>query len=319
MDKPATIPPRETLAALPLLAGAAPEILDWLAENCSVMDAPGGTLLLSPEQPNDKAYVVLHGRLEVRLANQNPEAHTWLEAGNCVGEMSIIEGTYPSASVVTATDCELLAIEGEVLWSLINRSHAVARNLLHTLSARVRQDNRVIAESLLQQRQFEKSARTDALTGLWNRRWLDETLPGIVERCVTNSQPLSLLMLDIDHFKSYNDTHGHLAGDRALKTVSDVLTDRIRSTDVAARYGGEEFVVIMPGTAAEGARIIAERLCIAMREQPVARADDSPLPAITVSIGIGALADGQDAEQLFESADTALYRAKRAGRDQVAD
>ncbi|UCE89409.1 MAG: GGDEF domain-containing protein [Pseudomonadota bacterium] len=318
MDKQANMPSRETLAALPLLAGAAPEILDWLARHCSVSDAPAGTLLLSPEQTNDRAFVVLEGRLEVHLANQAPEAHTWLEAGSCVGEMSIIEGTYPSATVVTASDCRLLAIEGEVLWSLINRSHAVARNLLYTLSARVRQDNRVIEQSLQQQRQFEKSAQTDALTGLWNRRWLDEMLPRMADRCVMNNQPLSLLILDIDHFKSYNDTHGHLAGDRALQTVAATLSDRIRPTDVAARYGGEEFVVIMPDTARDGARIIAERLCIAIREQPIVRADESPLPAVTVSIGLGTLTDERSAEQLFEAADAALYRAKNAGRNQVA-
>ena len=274
------------LAQLPLFRGEQADALEWLVDRCRVSTVTAGTVLLTPSKSNDIAFILLSGRLDVRLDSNGEQTHTYLEEGACVGEMSIIEGAPPSATVIADMDSVVLELEGEVLWAAINRSHAVARNLLYTLSSRVRNDNKAILESIEQQRLHERSARIDPLTNLGNRRWLSEMLPRLMERCVVDKNPLSILMLDVDHFKKYNDTQGHIAGDCALRIVGEVIQNNIRPTDAAARYGGEEFVVVMPETDAAQARTIAQRLCDAMREQKIVHESGSTLPGITVSIGI---------------------------------
>jgi len=125
-------------------------------------------------------------------------------------------------------------------------------------------------------------------------------------------------MIDIDHFKRFNDEHGHLTGDNALRIAARVLTDALRPRDFAARYGGEELIVILPNTNQKSSVIVAQRLCDRMR-QSVSFADmHKPLPHITASFGVACLAPGQDADRLLAMADAALYRAKEAGRNQVA-
>jgi len=159
-------------------------------------------------------------------------------------------------------------------------------------------------------------ASTDGRTGLANSRSFDETLQ---DRLTTRDagDPLALLMLDIDHFKAFNDRNGHPAGDQALRTFARVLQSAIRDGDLAARYGGEEFVVMLPGATASDAAIVAERI----RSQVEATTIDlSPgqRDQVTVSIGVAAWpTDADDRVKLLEVADAALYRAKNSGRNRV--
>jgi len=305
------------LAELPMLQGIAADDLQWLIEHSVECEFPRGSVILDPGNNNKTAYLILSGCLEVRLTSCNTPASAYLDAGNWVGEMSVIEGTKPSATVISDTDCRLLSVSGKTLWSLIDRSHAVARNLLHAFSARVRRDNVLIAESARQQQFLSESAQTDFLTGLRNRRWLDDMFPRLLERCSVNQQPLSVIMFDIDHFKAYNDTHGHLAGDRALQAVACAVRDNLRPTDTAARYGGEEFVVIMSDTEHDKALYVAQRLCSVIRQHAIDNEDGLQLPSVTVSIGLAALRNGETSVQLLAEADAAMYRAKNSGRNQV--
>ena len=156
-------------------------------------------------------------------------------------------------------------------------------------------------------------AATDGLTGLLNHRALHERLAEEFLRASRHSQPLSLLMLDLDHFKTINDTRGHLAGDDALRALAGVLSQAARESDIVARCGGEEFVVILPQTDADGALLLAERMRAAVE------AADGPLNSVTVSIGVCALCpDHADFAVLLRCVDAALYRSKAAGRNQVA-
>jgi diguanylate cyclase (GGDEF)-like protein len=157
----------------------------------------------------------------------------------------------------------------------------------------------------------------DPLTGALNRRALLDAMDRDLSRAVRSRQALALLMVDIDHFKHINDQHGHLAGDRVLKHVVQVLGQRVRSQDLVARFGGEEFVVLAPDTSAVGAVQLAESLRAAMLAQP-ARWADQVLP-ITVSVGVVSLTPGNTTswQELVELADRALYEAKRLGRDRV--
>ncbi|HSH28689.1 MAG TPA: GGDEF domain-containing protein, partial [Thiohalobacter sp.] len=168
-------------------------------------------------------------------------------------------------------------------------------------------------------RAFEHDARVDPLTGMHNRRWLCEMLDRQIQRCSISGEALSILMLDVDHFKHYNDTHGHLAGDCALQAVAQAIQGGLRVADTTARYGGEEFVALFPGVDLAAACGIAEQLRQAVREFPVQDAQGRPLPGVTASIGLAGLTPGQDRDQLLEAVDAALYRAKNAGRDRISE
>ncbi|HEX6737663.1 MAG TPA: diguanylate cyclase, partial [Vicinamibacteria bacterium] len=163
-------------------------------------------------------------------------------------------------------------------------------------------------------------SRVDELTGLANRRHLENVLDGEWRRAVRTAQPLSVILFDVDHFKDYNDEFGHLAGDRCLQTVAETLAEGCdRAGDLAARYGGEEFLVVLPGADREGASAIAERLRRAVEALDIRHAASSPLPAVTVSAGVGSIRprDGLTSAILLAGADAALYMAKRQGRNRV--
>lgn len=158
----------------------------------------------------------------------------------------------------------------------------------------------------------------DPLTGLYNRRFLDETLNRELQRAGRDDSPVSVLMLDIDHFKSFNDRYGHAAGDAALRDVVVRVLEGIRGEDVAVRYGGEELVVVMAGLGPADAASRAEHIRTRIAESPFAW-HGRPLGKLTVSIGVAAYpGNAATADQLVHAADTALYEAKSNGRDRVA-
>ena len=160
-------------------------------------------------------------------------------------------------------------------------------------------------------------AATDALTGVANRRTLDQTLRHEWFRAQRSGKPLSVLMIDADHFKAFNDQHGHQAGDDALRALAKVITENVRRpTDLVARYGGEEFSVVLAETDSAGARQIAEHIRSAVEQLPFVAGVESP---ITVSIGISTWTSTTDTslEQLLFAADKALYQAKESGRNRV--
>jgi diguanylate cyclase (GGDEF)-like protein len=159
-----------------------------------------------------------------------------------------------------------------------------------------------------------QDAATDALTGQGNRRALDEMLNEQVDIAARTGQALSVLMIDIDYFKKINDTYGHLVGDDVLRAFAQRVREHIRLGDVCARFGGEEFVVVLPGTTLQTALEVAERLRIGVENSPLLT---TPLVTVTVSIGAAALAQANTAEDLLNAADTAVYAAKRGGRNQV--
>jgi diguanylate cyclase (GGDEF)-like protein len=171
----------------------------------------------------------------------------------------------------------------------------------------------IMVENLRKNRaELERLSTTDLLTGLGNRRHLMNLLPQEIERARRAGQPFSILMLDVDHFKKYNDTQGHQAGDEVLARVGTVLRDSIRPYDCAARYGGEEFLIVLSGAALEHARECAERI----RKQ--VRAERYEGGTMTVSIGIAEYpSHGTTADAIIGQADAALYESKRAGRDRV--
>ncbi len=155
----------------------------------------------------------------------------------------------------------------------------------------------------------------DGLTGVHNKRFFLEFLEREVARALRHARPLTLVMLDLDHFKEINDTFGHLAGDAVLKRVAQAIGGRVRRDELLARYGGEEFAVVLPETDLEGALTFAEKV-----RSEVERAKfsfDGQDIRVTVSVGVSILRSGDDSEALIGAADAELYRAKRDGRNRV--
>jgi diguanylate cyclase (GGDEF)-like protein len=204
--------------------------------------------------------VILEGELRVYLADRSLPEHAVFGVGDCVGEMSLLDGQAASALVLAAKDTRLVAVPHETLWAMVDSSHGVARNLLALMAGRMRNDNLALITSQNRSLEFEQAASVDALTGIHNRRWLMEAYPRAIARCDRDEQPVCLLIADIDHFKRFNDRFGHLTGDVVLRRVSRQLADGLRAQDLIARYGGEEFLILLPQATGAQALPIAERL-----------------------------------------------------------
>lgn len=163
-------------------------------------------------------------------------------------------------------------------------------------------------------------ALLDSLTGLANRRQFEQSLPESWRHCVRHNKPLSLVMLDVDFFKRYNDTYGHQKGDDCLHLVAQAIHGvALRPYDLVARYGGEEFVCILPDTDSEGATSIAQKMVEAVQALAIEHTDSSIAPTVTISAGVASILPTLDTtwEQVLKEADIQLYQAKEAGRNQV--
>jgi len=307
----------QELETLHILRRASIESIWGLFEQCPIHLLNEGEILLSKGQSNQTMFMILSGRLRVHLDNTDSEPLAYLESGQTVGEISVIDDSPATAYVVAACRTRLLAVNEETFWRAVAASHEFATNLLLLLVQRMRESNTTIAEGARVRRQLEIDSTVDALTGLYNRRWLEENAPRLIARFNRSPEDLSVIMLDVDHFKRFNDKYGHAAGDQVLSTVGRVLKSRLRPTDLAARYGGEEFVVLLPGTPLSGATIAAERLRQAVAKTEIHTADGRVLPTVTISLGVAELAREEPTSDIIARADTALYAAKHNGRNRV--
>ena len=291
-----------------LFQNVAASNLSQLLKSFRTCELEAGEILLSPFKRNQYLYLLLEGQLKVYLGSLDNQAASTLEAGECAGEVSCIDNQPPSAYVVATTASVVLRLHRKALLALFSQSPQLMQNLLELLCQRVRQSNQGILDS-------EQHANIDTLTGCFNRRWLEHVYQRESTRCAYNSQPLCMLMLDVDHFKPYNDQHGHLAGDYALCLVAHTLRHQLRPKDSMARYGGEEFVILLPGIDAQEGRNIGQRLRESLEQVPSFYSPIGILPGVTTSIGLAQMQSRDSLESLIARADKALYQAKQQGRN----
>jgi len=310
---------RSLLESLDLFKDVLPEDVQHLFQRCDRCDIAQGRTLLSPGTRNEHVYIVLSGSLNVHVNSPESPVLATMDAGACVGEMSIIEDRDPSAFVIAAEPTHLLKIHQSVLWDMVDASHDFAKNLLVVLSERVRSHNRVIVDSYGELKKVERHAKTDAITGLRNRHAMEESFMREITRCEKDEEPISLIMIDIDNFKVFNDQFGHVAGDRALSAVAGILRQKFRPRDLLVRYGGDEFAVLLPGAGQDQATIIADRVRRSVSGNTADSTDSLIQIPVQISMGVAELKAGGDLTTLIRAADAALYRAKHAGRNVVSD
>jgi len=196
------------------------------------------------------------------------------------------------------------------------------KTLLESKNTDLGKLNKKLQQEIVKRTQAEEKllfqAIRDPLTGLFNRRYLEESLEREIAKSKRHKTPLGLIMLDADHFKIFNDTYGHLAGDVVLKNFSEVLVSYSRKEDIACRYGGEEFVLVLPGTSVGVTKHRAEELRNIVESRKTVIFEKRKLPNVTISLGVSVLPEhGTNRETLLAAADEALYSAKNSGRNKV--
>ena len=304
---------REHLERAKLFANVSLESVEHLFERCERRKLERGDHLLEPDSANSHLYLILGGELRVYLQGRDMPAQAVLGGGDCVGEMSLLDGQPASALVLAAQDSEVLAIPHEVVWSLVDCSHGVARNLLAIIRGRVRDSNQALVAMQVRSLEFVEAGSVDALTGIHNRRWLLEAFPRAMARCERDEKPLCLVIADIDLFRGFNGRFGYLTGDAVLRRMASRLADGLRAQDLIARYGGEEFLILLPQASLEDALPIAERL----RELVAIGSGQQTGEGVTLSCGVAQMTPGETLGALISRADAALLRAKESGRNRV--
>ncbi|HEU0282579.1 MAG TPA: GGDEF domain-containing protein [Gallionella sp.] len=323
-----TIPDRTLLERNKLFRDIGLESVEHLLKGCQVITLKSGATLLEVGQKNTSLYLVLDGELRVYLNGRGLPVHAVLGPGECVGELSLIDGGDSAAQVIAAQDTRMLVVPHELVWSMVDSSHGIARNLLAILAGRIRNDNLLQVTTPEPSLEFEMAANIDTLTGLHNKNWIGEAFPRMAQRCGRNGVPLFLLLADIDHFKEFNDSHGHLAGDGVLKGVARIMAANLRPHDLLAYLGGDRFAVLLSEKSPEGAMKMAERLREAVAT-PVLRFGKSSAPQaasatqaiqgehVTVSLGVSEVRHGDTLDSVLADTDGALQQAKTEGRNRV--
>jgi diguanylate cyclase len=206
----------------------------------------------------------------------------------------------------------------DVVSEVVLQTNAMAKNSA-TLKEMLSETKREV-ENLRDQLELSRQeATTDALTGLLNRRAFDVQMLKTTEKADVSQEYLSLLMIDIDHFKKVNDTHGHLVGDKVIRFIATQLSKNVKGRDIVARIGGEEFAILLPNTQLENARILAESIRSKIEKSQLKRMDNSEsLGSITVSIGATCYKRNEPTNDFLQRADKALYSSKNAGRNKVS-
>jgi diguanylate cyclase (GGDEF)-like protein len=269
-----------------------------------------GQVIFYEDDPGESAYVIREGNLAIVKGDfTSPVILGCRGKGETIGEMALLEEEPRSAAAVALEESLLMEIKRDNFFVLLKESRRFTESILQLLSMRVREASNAFESATLEKIQ-------DPLTELYNRRYMEIMFNHELQRADRAEYPVSLIMMDIDHFKQINDTYGHPAGDQVLRCLATLIKSQIRRADIACRYGGEEFLIILPETSLEVATKRAETLRQGFAELSIEH--DGQLMRGKLSLGVATFPDhAQTPQQLIQTADQALYAAKTGGRNQV--
>ena len=258
----------------------------------------------------DSAYIIMSGRLAIIKGEfSSPVILGCRAQEESIGEMALLEEALRSASVVALEPTVLMEIKRKNFFVLLKESPEFTKGILRLFSMRLREASIAVESATMEKIQ-------DPLTSLYNRRYMEIMLSHELQRAERAGYSVSLIMIDIDHFKKLNDKYGHPAGDEVLRRLATLMKSQIRRADIACRYGGEEFLIILPETTREIAAKRAESLRAAFADLVIEHEGDT----MSSNLSLGVATFPQHAlipKQLIQVADTALYAAKTGGRNQV--
>jgi diguanylate cyclase (GGDEF)-like protein len=261
----------------------------------------------------DTVVLLVEGTFEVLQSSPTGDAVVlrMARAGEVLGEIACLDGGARSAGLRAATDCRIRTIGAEEFRAFVRQRSDLLEELFRIESQRIRSLSRMVTQS-------QHRAITDRLTTLYNYGFFIERLDIELERALQMKDAVSVVIFDIDHFKVYNDTHGHPAGNVVLVQVSDLLRRTARRGDIVARFGGEEFVMLLYGASRREAHQVAEAARARVEATPFAGGERQPLGRVTISGGVACFpSDARGPTDLLKVADKRLYAAKAAGRNRV--
>ena len=273
-----------------------------------VMLAPEQTLM-TPGQQNDRIYIILSGRLRVQVTVYDTNPLALLGAGECVGEMSMFDDDCASSYIIAATDCELLSIPHAEVWAILNESLQASHNMLNILANRVRSSNRVLAENMESMHGYQPLNYVDAITGVYNRRWLSENIVRLTQRHIRNNQRCAFILLKAENLKQFAAQFGSLGSDEAQRTIAQTMLRCLRPNDVATHISEDLFAILLPQTEQENANIVTGRLLAEISQTTIATPSGDALPPITLSVGISQLQPRDTLDSLIARATSAMCSA----------
>lgn len=261
-------------------------------------------------------YVGTQGADGVSVNNVSQQLHSVMESAKLFLTTAIADNRLQMQAISDVADQNEAGVDPKRLVESLVQELAKAAARATQMEANFVEKTReldTIRDSL---NKSEERARTDALTELPNRRALEDFFRTAQITAMEEDEPLSVFLIDIDHFKKFNDNFGHVVGDQVIRLVAKVLRERVRDKDLPARYGGEELIAVLPGAELAACRTVAERIRRAIAECKITRRSTGEvIPSITVSIGVAQFQLGESMTDLIDRCDRALYQAKRNGRN----
>jgi diguanylate cyclase (GGDEF)-like protein len=302
--------------------------LEALVGRLHYHEIDAGHLLFQEGDEGSELFIVSSGKISVtvRLQNGVEQQIAEFRAGDFFGEMSIFEDATRSASCRIKEKALLLSLHERDFKRLSENHPQVAiklmEKMLNITTMRLRNTSEFVSDMVEWGEEARKRAITDELTGVYNRRFLDDSIDGYFNSAKSAQKPLSLVMIDLDRFREINERHGHQAGDIVIVQAVSVFKGCLRERDIVARYGGDEFTIILPETSLTEACQVAEKIRAGVSRISVTAGEGSTgakeTIRVTISQGVASYPDhGADAGVIRAKADEALYRAKEEGRDRV--
>jgi diguanylate cyclase (GGDEF)-like protein len=314
----------ELLAKVGIFSLLSREEIDQVAEHLATVKLTAGQTLFHEGDPGDDLYIIADGAaaVSISLPDGGDKEIARFAPGDFFGDMSIFDNAPRSASCRALEKSVLYSLSKDAFTDIITDNPELALKLMYRMlkvtTQRLRGTSEFVSEMVLWGEAARKRAVTDELTGVYNRRFLEDSLGNYVAEAREKGEPLSLVMVDLDHFRQINELYGHPKGDATVRSAAQLFRSLLRETDVIARYGGDEFVIIMPHTDPAHATELMSRVCAEVSRLEILKDMKGAITTVTSSMGVaGFPLHASDLSGLRAAADAALYRAKEEGRNRA--